>query len=142
MKKSGILLLLVLIVGLLAGCGGGVKTYVEPGQGIEVGAGDEFIIALGSNPSTLYTWETDYDQDMLQLMECGYQRIEDDNQVESGASSVETYRFKALNEGNTEITMTYTQMLLAGESCPGCGGDFHPWEGEGIPWAFKVQVKS
>jgi len=140
MKKSGILLL-ILIVGLLAGCGSGVKTYTEPEQGIEVGVGDEFIIALGSNPSTRYIWEMDYDQDMLQFLQCGFQRIEADKQVESGASSVETYRFKALNEGRAEIIMTYRQMLLAGEPCPGCSGDFCPWEGEGIQWVFKVQIK-
>ena len=143
MKKSGILLLLVLIAGLLAGCGEGVKTYVDPGQDIEVGVADEFIIALGSNLSTRYIWETDYDQDMLQLMECGFHKIEADKQVESGASSVETYRFKALNRGRTEVTMTYRQMLLTGEPCPCCSGDFcpHEHEDEGIQWVFKVQIK-
>ena len=82
-----------------------------------------------------------YDQDMLQFMEAGYQRIEADKQVESGASGVETYRFKALNKGRTEVTMTYRQMALMSEPCPDCSGDFCPWEGEGIQWVFKVQIK-
>ena len=142
MKKSGILLLLVLIAGLLAGCEEGVKTYSEPGQGIEVGVADEFIIALGSNPSAGYIWETNYGQDMLQLVKCGYQRVEADKQGGSGASGVETFHFKALNKGRTEITMTYRQLALVGEPCPGCDkGDVCPWVGEGIQWVFKVQIK-
>ena len=142
MKKSGILLLLVLIAGLLAGCGGGVKTYSDPGQGIEVGVADEFVIALGSDTSAGYIWETDYDQDMLQLVKCGYQRIENDKQVESGASGIETFHFKALNKGMTDITMTYRKLALVGEPCTSCDeGDVCPWEGEGIQWVFKVQIK-
>ena len=141
MKKSGILLLLVLIAGLPAGCGEGIKTYIEPGQGIEVGVADEFIIALGSNPSAGYIWETNYDQDMLQLVKCGYQRI-DDKQAESGTRGVETFNFKALTKGKTDITMTYRKLALVGEPCTSCDeGDVCPWEGEGIQWVFKVQIR-
>ena len=143
MKKSGILLLLVLIVGLLAGCGEGVKTYTKPERGIEVGVGDEFVIALGSNPSAGYIWETDYDQDMLQLMLGGYQRIEPHKRGESGASGVETFRFKALNKGKTDITMIYRKLTFIGEPCTSCDdGSVPPWEGEGIRWIFEVQIKS
>ena len=136
------LLLIALIVGLLVGCEEGVKTYSEPEQGIEVGVADEFILALGSNPGAGYIWETDYDQDMLQLVKCGYQRVETDKRVESGASGVETFHFKALNKGRAEITMTYRQLALVGEPCTGCDdGSVCPWVGEGIQWVFKVQIK-
>ncbi len=143
MKKSGILLSLVLIIILLAGCGSGVRTYSDPDQGIEIGVGDEFIIALGSNPSAGYIWEMDYDQDMLQFMLGGYRRIEPNKRGDSGASSEETFRFKALNKGKTDITMIYRKLTFVGEPCTSCDdGSVPPWEGEGIRWIFKVQTKS
>lgn len=52
---------LILAVCLLAGCSGGVKTYINPTEAINVGVNQDFIIALDSNPTTGYSWEESYD---------------------------------------------------------------------------------
>jgi inhibitor of cysteine peptidase len=106
----------VLIICLLAGCVE-VKTYTDSGQTIDIGAGQQFVIALGSNPTTGYSWQESYDETMLELVggEPTYEAEETDEDI-VGAGGVEYFRFKALKEGETEITLTYKQ----------------PWAGGGI----------
>ena len=58
----------VLAACLMAGCAGGVDTYTVSGQTISIGKGQEFIIALGSNPTTGYGWQENYDEAMLELV--------------------------------------------------------------------------
>jgi inhibitor of cysteine peptidase len=47
----------VIAISLVAGCVGEVKTYTDSGQTIDIGVGQEFVIALGANPTTGYDWE-------------------------------------------------------------------------------------
>lgn len=104
----------VLTLGLVAGCTT-VKTYDDAGQDIDIGVGQEFIIALGSNPTTGYSWQASYGETMLELVESTYEADETDEDV-VGAGGVEYFRFLALEAGETEITLTYAQ----------------PWEGGGV----------
>ncbi|MCX6011484.1 MAG: protease inhibitor I42 family protein [Chloroflexi bacterium] len=101
--------LVVLTLGLVAGCVG-VKTYKNVGEDIKIGVGQEFIIALGSNPSTGYSWEASYDETMLELVggEPEYEADEVGDDV-VGAGGVELFRFLALAAGETEITLVYAQ---------------------------------
>jgi len=117
MKKVWLLVaVVVLTLGLVAGCTV-VKTYDDAGQEIDIGVGQEFIIALGSNPTTGYSWQASYDEAMLELVggESTYEADETDEEV-VGAGGVEYFRFLALEAGETEITLTYEQ----------------PWEGGGV----------
>jgi inhibitor of cysteine peptidase len=100
------LLAALLIICLLAGCVE-VKTYSDSGQTIDIGAGQQFVIALGSNPTTGYGWQESYDETMLELVggEPTYEEETDEDIV--GAGGVEYFRFKALKEGETEITLVY-----------------------------------
>lgn len=110
MKRVLILVaVVVLTLGLVAGCVG-VKTYKDVGENIDISVGQEFIIALGSNPTTGYSWQASYDETMLELVggESTYEPEETDEKV-VGAGGTEFFRFKALAAGEIEITMTYAQ---------------------------------
>jgi len=99
----------------VAGCIGVAETYTDPGQTVTIGAGQEFVIALGSNPTTGYSWQESHDQTMLELVEKIYK--EEAKQGVVGAGGVEYFRFKAVKAGQTEITLVYQR----------------PWEEEPSP---------
>jgi inhibitor of cysteine peptidase len=112
------LLIMMLIAAALtaAGCIGVAETYTDPGQTVNIGANQEFIIALGSNPTTGYSWQASYDQAKLELVggESEYQEATQEGVV--GGGGVEYFRFKALKAGPTEITLTYEQPWAGGET--------------------------
>jgi len=103
------LLILVTVVAacLLAGCGVEVKTYTDSGQTINIGVNQEFVIALGSNPTTGYGWQESHDETRLGLAEKTYEPGEEAKQGVVGAGGTELFRFKTLKTGETEITMVY-----------------------------------
>lgn len=104
------LLILVLVAVLpicsVAGCLEEVKTYDDSGQTIDIGVGQEFVIALGSNQSTGYSWQASYDETMLELIG-GQSTYELSEEELVGAGGIEYFRFKALEEGETTINLVY-----------------------------------
>ena len=106
MKRLLILVAMVAIC-LLAGCVGKVNTYTDSGQAIDIGINQEFVIALGSNPTTGYMWQESYDENMLELVEKTYKPGKEAKQGLVGAGGVEYFRFKPLKTGETEITLVY-----------------------------------
>lgn len=125
MKK--LLILMLIAAALVAvGCVGVAETYDDPGQTINIGVNQEFIIALGSNQTTGYGWQESHDQSMLELLEKVYKEQAQEGVV--GAGGVEYFRFKALKAGETEITLTYQR----------------PWEeptSQDLTKIFTVDVK-
>jgi inhibitor of cysteine peptidase len=122
--KKLLILMLVAVALTVAGCIGVAETYTDPGQTVNIGANQEFIIALGSNPTTGYSWQESHDQTMLQLVKWNYE--EEAKEGVLGAGGIEYFRFKALKSGQTEITMVYQR----------------PWEEETIEQkVFTVYVK-
>ncbi len=108
MKKLLILVTAAVVATcLVAGCVGEVKTYTDSGQTINIGANQEFTIALSSNPTTGYSWQESFDETTLELVEKTYKLGEEAEQGAVGAGGVEYFRFKALKTGKTEITMVY-----------------------------------
>ena len=97
----------ILATCLIAGCEGGAKTYTDLGQTISIGANQEFVIALGSNPTTGYMWQESHDETVLELVEKTYELGEKAKEGAVGASGVEYFRFKTLKTGETKITMVY-----------------------------------
>jgi inhibitor of cysteine peptidase len=95
----------VLATCLVAGCIGEVETYTDPGQTIDIGVNQQFVIALGSNLTTGYSWQESYDGTMIELVEKIYK--EEAKQGVVGAGGVEYFRFKAVKTGRTEITLVY-----------------------------------
>lgn len=115
----------ILLVSLVAGCGGGVKTYVDPGKTIITSIEQEFVIALDSNPTTGYDWEESYDPYKLILIETKY---EPDEKAAGlvGAGGTQYFRFASQKTGKTEITFTYKR----------------PWETDFAEQkVFKVDIK-
>ena len=125
MKKLLIVVAVVAIF-LVAGCAGGVKTYTDSGQTINIGVNQEFMIALDSNPTTGYSWQESYDDSLLQLVGKSYEMGKAAKQGAVGAGGVEYFRFKALKTGKTEITLVYKR----------------PWEEERLyEKVFTVNIK-
>ncbi len=105
--KRLLILVAVVAISLTAGCIGEVKTYTDSGQTIDIGVNQEFVIALGSNPTTGYGWQESYDESMLELVEKTYKLGKEAEQGVVGAGGVEYFRFKPLKAGETEITLVY-----------------------------------
>jgi inhibitor of cysteine peptidase len=118
---------LILVAGslLAAGCRGKVQTYTDPGQRINVGTNQEFVIALNSNPTTGYDWEENYDDSMLILAGKEY-RVGEKAAGLVGAGGTQYYRFRSVGSGSTEITLSYKR----------------PWEEEVLERkVFTVDIK-
>jgi len=105
--KKFLILVAVVAISLTASCIGEVKTYTDSGQTIDIGVNQEFVIALGSNPTTGYGWQESYDENMLELVEKTYKLGKEAEQGMVGAGGVEYFRFKPLKTGETEITLVY-----------------------------------
>jgi len=128
--KRFLLLVAVAMVAtcMLAGCVGQVKTYTDSGQTINIGVNQQFVIALGSNPTTGYSWQVSYDKTMLELMEKTYKPGKEAKQGKVGAGGTEFFRFKALKMGETEISLVYKR----------------PWEEptpQNITKVFTINIK-
>ena len=112
---SGLALMVVII--LVASCGTmEKKVYSDPSQIIDVGIDQGFIIALDSNPTTGYKWETQFDGALLELVEKKYRTSEATEKGVVGAGGIETFEFKARTKGETEVTMTYKRPWETGYS--------------------------
>ena len=107
MKKLLVLAMTsILAVCLIAGCTSSeVKANIDPEKMITSSVDQKFVIAVDSNPTTGYDWEASYDDNMLSLVEEEYTTDKEPGLV--GAGGTQYFTFKALNEGNTEITLTY-----------------------------------
>jgi len=106
MKRS-LVMASILLLYLLASCGGGVNTYTDANETINMGVDQEFIIALDSNPTTGYNWEESHDETMLKLVESKYELGKQAEEGLVGAGGTQYFRFKALKTGKTQITLTY-----------------------------------
>lgn len=111
--KSFLLLLAALAIGMVTGCIGEVATYDDPGQAIDTEVNQQFVIALGSNWTTGYSWQASYDETMLELLggQSTYKPGKEAEEGLLGAGGVEYFRFKALKTGITEITLVYKRPL-------------------------------
>ena len=111
MKKIFLLVTaLILSTSLITSCGGStVKAYSNPEETIDSNMNKEFIvlIALASNPSTGYSWEAEYDDAVLELVEETFEPGEYTKENIVGAGGTELFRFKGLSKGTTEITFSY-----------------------------------
>jgi inhibitor of cysteine peptidase len=103
--KRFLLLLMVLTAFLVAGCLQ-VETYTDEGQGIDTEVNQQFVIALGSNPTTGYGWQASYDETMLELVG-GQSTYKEAESGLVGAGGIEYFHFKALKAGRTAIALVY-----------------------------------
>ncbi len=73
------------------------------GEVTEVAVGDSFSFSLDSNPTTGYMWSAHFNPEFLELVDTEYEPSSD----LIGAGGIESFEFRALNVGDTEITMVY-----------------------------------
>ena len=109
MKKLVILLVAsILVVSLIGGCGGGAGAtcIIDPMETISTNVGQEFVIALDSNPTTGYNWEEHHDDSLLSLVDDEYKPDEKAAGL-VGAGGTQYFQFKALKTGETIIIVTY-----------------------------------
>jgi inhibitor of cysteine peptidase len=109
MKKLLVVVLasVVLLPMVSSGCIGSAKAFTESSEVINTGVNQEFKIALGSNISTGYSWQPNYDTNALNLVDKTYQEQDNTGKQIVGASGTEYFTFKALAKGETEVTFTY-----------------------------------
>jgi inhibitor of cysteine peptidase len=101
-----VLFYVVLLVALGAGCSSSVKTYTEGSQVINVAVNEELTIALESNPTTGFSWQSDYDKTLLNLVSNEYKAKEVDKNV-VGSGGTQYFKFKALKSGKATVTLSY-----------------------------------
>ena len=86
-----------------------IRTQASPqvtqtkGEVIQVEAGKTFTISLESNPTTGYMWQSGFDSEFLELL--GSNFAADSTLI--GAPGTETFEFRALTDGQAEVTMIY-----------------------------------
>lgn len=97
---------LVLIVGVVSGCGGEVPTYIDADKTITVAVGDEFTIALDRDAGGGFRWELAYDRAYLRMSDEEYNSGEKAEGL-SGEGGTHYYRFEALQAGDTVIDLGY-----------------------------------
>lgn len=107
MKRLFLVALAVAVVFLAAGCVGEIRTYTDLGRRIDIGINQEFVIALGSNPTTGYGWQESHDESLLRLVESRYEMGKEAKGGVVGAGGIEYFRFQALKTGETRITVSY-----------------------------------
>lgn len=93
----------------LGGCtAGGGGEYRDPSVPIVVEKGEEFTIALESNPSTGYRWRLggELDEKVVTLQKVEY---EEPGAERLGQPGEEKWTFKAQGLGRAEIVMTYAR---------------------------------
>ena len=84
----------------------------ETGEIIKIKKGDTFSIVLGSNPSTGYQWELEFDSEYIQLAN---KKHTPSALGVLGAGSEDTFEFFALKSGKTKITFSYLRPWLKDE---------------------------
>ena len=104
-----IALLAVLFVAV-SGCssGGEEEAYSDPSVPIVVEEGQEFVIALESNPTTGYQWQLaePLEEEILSLVKTEFEEPEEEM---VGAGGEEKWTFKAEGRGDTIIDFAYVR---------------------------------
>lgn len=70
-----------------------------------------FLIVLKANPTTGYVWELSFDPEYIQLLGRKY-AYKDNDDKEIGKACDEMFYFKALKQGQTEITFSQYRRWL------------------------------
>ena len=105
-----ILVTVLILAGGLSACSpanGGATA--DSGQTVKVSINDTFDITLDSNPTTGYSWQADYDEAYLVLVDRTFEPSSD----AVGAGGVEIFTFRALKDGETKVTMVYKKAWKA-----------------------------
>jgi len=119
-KKMYFIAVLLVVLGLLVGCGSSSSEEIKEvmvdmednGRQINLYSGQTLVVSLEAQPSTGYTWEV-VELDELIL------RQEGDPEFQPasggiGAPGVQIFRFEAVSAGETDLRMIYHQPWVEG----------------------------
>jgi inhibitor of cysteine peptidase len=116
-----------LALALFSGCGtqGTQITDADNGKQITIKSGDVVTVTLESNPTTGYSWQV-IEIDNAVLLQDGDPEYKQSPGSESlvGAGGTETFRFKAIGNGETSLGLGYMR----------------PWESVPPIQTFTIQV--
>lgn len=119
-----VLLVAVMAVGLLAGCGPGVPAEEPPpespagevlldagddGTQLALDVGQVLVVTLASNPTTGYSWQVaeGLGPVLVQVGEVAYREAPQEGTPLVGAGGTETFRFEAQGAGQTRLVLEY-----------------------------------
>ena len=101
---AGVLAALVLLAAGLSACAvTGAEGNAQKGDNIQTAVNETFEVSLDSNPTTGYSWQADFDEAYLELVD---QTFEPSSEL-LGAGGTETLVFTALKAGETTLTLEY-----------------------------------
>jgi len=116
-----------LALALFSGCGtnGTSLTDADNGKQITIKSGDVVTVTLESNPTTGYSWQV-IEIDNAVLLQDGDPEYKQSPGSEGlvGAGGTETFRFKAIGNGETSLGLGYMR----------------PWESVPPIQTFTIQV--
>ena len=116
MKWLLIILMSVMIIGLLAGCGGEEESEQKygflPVEKIEVKVNEEFSIARPFDMNSGYIWREKYDESMLELLKS---EIDSETREDGTIILYQVFYFKAKQEGNTQLFLAHVRTSIDGD---------------------------
>ncbi|NQT66287.1 MAG: protease inhibitor I42 family protein [Actinobacteria bacterium] len=108
-RLLSVVLVITLLIILLCSCKSIAElTFDDKGKSFELEKGDRINIKLESNPTTGYSWILDGETDtsVVSLFDSKFVQTEKEEEL-VGAGGYEIFTFKAENNGQTEIILTY-----------------------------------
>ena len=99
MVVKGFAIWLALLAGLASGCASAPAVYSEPEREVNIRAGQQFTIALDSNPTTGYSWEVQFDENLLELVETKFEPGETATRGRNGVGGKQSFAFQGLSQG-------------------------------------------
>jgi inhibitor of cysteine peptidase len=119
-KKIYFIAVLLVVLGLLVGCGSSSSEEIKEvmvdmednGRQINLYSGQTLVVSLEAQPSTGYTWEV-VELDELILRQKGDPEFQPASGG-IGASGVQIFRFEAVSAGKTDLRMIYHQPWVEG----------------------------
>jgi inhibitor of cysteine peptidase len=83
------------------------NAYTDPAQTVTAAVNEEITFALKSNPTTGYSWGTDFDKAMFSLVSDTYSADPTGGQPMVGSGGTQYIKLKALKAGDTTVTFNY-----------------------------------
>lgn len=120
MKKMHFIAVLLVVLGLLVGCGSSSSEEIKEvmvdmednGRQINIFIGQILVVSLEAQPSTGYTWEV-VELDELILQQEGNPEFQPASGG-IGVPGVQIFRFEATGSGETDLSMVYHQPWVEG----------------------------
>jgi inhibitor of cysteine peptidase len=92
---------------ILSGCAIKAEAFNDTSKTINTQIDQEFTIGLGSNVTTGYSWQPEYDAGAFTFVSQDYKADDSFGKYVVGAGGTEYFHFKATKVGNWQVSFTY-----------------------------------